>query len=61
MLEAQSRKSSIEFFNEETCVSNLITLQELQSGDQLANKLSLLREAGKYASESIRSDCLRLT
>ena len=61
MLEAQSRKSPIEFFNEETCVSNLITLQELQSGDQLANKLSLLREASKYASESIRSDCLRLT
>lgn len=60
LLEAASRQSPLEFYNEESCVSNLITLQELQAGEQFANKLDLLRESSKYASEGFRGEALRL-
>lgn len=52
--------ASFEFFNNETYVSNLITLQELGSGDQTRAKLDLVSQASGYSSEGFRVECFKL-
>merc|ERR1712093_8974 len=49
-----------EFFDEETYIANLITLQELGSGDQIRSKLELVRQASEYSSEGFRVECFKL-
>ncbi|KAK9895351.1 hypothetical protein P389DRAFT_211952 [Cystobasidium minutum MCA 4210] len=60
ILEVLARTEPDRFYSSETNISNLISLQELQAGDQIANKLDLLKECSRYASESLSLDCLRL-
>lgn len=60
ILEALARTEPERFYNSETNISNLVALQELRAGDQTANKLDLLKECSRYASESLSLDCLRL-
>lgn len=60
ILESLARTEPDKFYNSETNISNLISLQELQAGDQIANKLDLLKECSRYASETLSLDCLRL-
>lgn len=60
ILESIARTDPSFFYNSETHLSNLISLQELQAGDQIANKLDLLKECSRYSSEALSLDCLRL-
>lgn len=60
LLESLARTEPEQFYNSETNISNLISLQELQAGDHIANKLDLLKECSRYATESLSLGCLRL-
>ena len=54
MLQELATEAPRSFYNEETFLLNLVTLQEMQAGNAFTTKLDILKQATRWSNEGVR-------